>query len=534
MIRELGGYRLVERIGSGGMSTVYRAYDAGGNPVALKLLHPALAEDPSSRDRLRREVQMMQRVCGPYVAQILDAETEQDEVFLVTELIEGPTLAADVQTSGAYFGTDLAQLGEELGEALAAIHSVGVLHRDLKPSNVMIGENGPVLIDFGIAQLGDDLRITRQGYVTHTPGYCDPRVLRGQSPDEDADWWAMAAVLAFAATGRPPFGAGAPAVVMNQVLHGEPDLTGLPQRLQTAFATALRAGTPGAAAGRASYETLLDEIFAVAAQGNNTAVTQPVAAATQQVAAVTQPVEAATQPIYLATQPVAAATQPLAASPEHYPQSYPVPTPASLVPGTYPQTVPAPVAESPLPYWAVPPPKFRVLRLLLGLVLIAVGTIQPAIAAGAAVGLALIAQIVGDTDAALRKLRIRRGGPASNDALRMVMRFPWALLKAVVWVALAAVVALAVAYLAGAVANILLPTALPGVSGVAVGAGMLTLWGLVPLGRGGADVILAELAPNRGYHLFWILITSVVILGVAVAAREIGTVNLTPLEAWPW
>ncbi|MBM7824621.1 putative Ser/Thr protein kinase [Arcanobacterium pluranimalium] len=236
---EIGGYRIVKRIGFGGMSSVYEAIDAGGARVALKLMHPAIAADPASRDRLRREVAMLRRVRGPYVAQVVDAEIDDDEVFIVTELIDGPTLEADVREQGRYENDDLLALGEELADALDSIHEAGVLHRDLKPSNVMIGPQGPVLIDFGIAQSGDDTRLTQTGSLAHTPGYCDPRVLRGGDPDAQADWWALAAVLAYAATGRPPFGKGQAAVVMHRVLTMPPDLDGVDAPLSFAFAAAL-------------------------------------------------------------------------------------------------------------------------------------------------------------------------------------------------------------------------------------------------------------------------------------------------------
>lgn len=235
----IGGYQIVKRIGSGGMSTVYEAVDADGREVALKLLHPEVAAEPASRDRLRREVRMLQRVHGPYVAQILDAETEADEVFIVTQLINGPTLDADVRDSGRYEGADLVELGEELAAALRSIHHLGVLHRDLKPSNVMMGSDGPVLIDFGIAQLGEDLRMTRTGSLTHTPGWADPRVIRGAAPDEMADWWALAAVLAYAATGTVPYKAETTPAVMHRVLSGEPRLPGLGVDIETAFRRAL-------------------------------------------------------------------------------------------------------------------------------------------------------------------------------------------------------------------------------------------------------------------------------------------------------
>lgn len=235
----IGGYRLIKRIGAGGMSTVFEAEDGAGVRVALKLLHPALVVDYSGRERLRREVAMLQKVRGRYVAEVLDAETDADEAFIVTELIDGPTLEQDVVDSGVFEGEDLVELAEHLRQAVEAIHEAGVLHRDLKPSNVMLGPDGPVLIDFGIAQVDEDSRLTVPGSVAHTPGYCDPRVINGANPDEAADWWALAAVLAFAATGRAPFGKGNPQAIMRRVFEGVPDIVGIQGPAAAAFVRAL-------------------------------------------------------------------------------------------------------------------------------------------------------------------------------------------------------------------------------------------------------------------------------------------------------
>lgn len=237
--RIVDGYQLLKKIGAGGMSAVYEAISPDGTHVALKLLHPSFADTDSARRRLRREVAMLQRVHGEHVAQILDAELDGENLFIVTELIHGMTLEKDVQEEGRYTEEDLLQLGQKLGIALRSIHRAGVLHRDLKPSNVMMRDDEPVLIDFGISQTGADSRLTQTGFLTHTPGFCDPRILLGGEPDLAADWWAMAAVLAYAATGVFPFGQGLPAVVMNRVLHESPNLPQLTPELQALFASAL-------------------------------------------------------------------------------------------------------------------------------------------------------------------------------------------------------------------------------------------------------------------------------------------------------
>ncbi|SDU78867.1 Serine/threonine protein kinase [Arcanobacterium phocae] len=234
---ELSGYTLVKRIGAGGMSTVYEAIDPAGERVALKRMSPGLVGDPQARLRLQREVAMMQRVSSPHVSQILDVEFD-DDVFIVTELIDGPTLEEEVADNGCFAGQDLIDLATELSQALHAVHAAGVLHRDIKPSNVMIGESGVVLIDFGISQAVGATRLTQAGSIAHTPGYVDPRIIAGSEPDEAADWWALAAVIGFAAAGHSVFH-GTPMAIMNHVLHGQPDLSGIDPHVAHIIAAAL-------------------------------------------------------------------------------------------------------------------------------------------------------------------------------------------------------------------------------------------------------------------------------------------------------
>lgn len=237
--QEIGGYRIIQRLGSGGMSKVYEAMDGAGGRVALKHLFEHIAGTPEGRDRLRREVQMLRKVHGPYVAEILDVETEDQDAFIVTRLIDGRTLEEDVAVVGIFTEGELVRLAEDLRDAVRSIHSVDVLHRDLKPSNVMMEGERPVLIDFGIAQLGDDPRITQIGHVAQTPGYCDPEVIKGKQPNETADWWALAAVLAFAATGYSPFGDDGALPINHRVINGLVRLPNLEPEIAFAFRKAL-------------------------------------------------------------------------------------------------------------------------------------------------------------------------------------------------------------------------------------------------------------------------------------------------------
>lgn len=253
-VRELGGYRLVRQIGSGGMGTVWEAIDAEERRVALKLLHPHIADDPENRARLEREVRLLHRVKGEGVAQVLDAEVEGPDVFVVTELIEGPTLEADVRDRGPFTDQELAALARDLATALEDIHATGIVHRDLKPSNVMISEDGPVIIDFGIAQVVDETRMTQVGLVTGTPGYLDPEVMEGADPSAVGDWWAWAAVLVYAATGRHPFGSGRNEIIFHRLNSGDVDVEGVSPDVGAALSAALRR----ASRDRLTHDEVLD------------------------------------------------------------------------------------------------------------------------------------------------------------------------------------------------------------------------------------------------------------------------------------
>jgi hypothetical protein len=263
---EIGGYTVVAPLGAGGMGTVYRAVDGGGNEVALKLLHPDPA-DSAARARLLREVAALQRLRHPAVAAVLDAETDSTDAFLVTELVDGTDLERLVARTGPLGPDDLVALASGLRDALRAIHDAGVVHRDLKPSNVVMTARGPVLIDFGLAQGESDTRLTSTGLVAGTPGYLAPELLDGDDPSESADWWGWAALLVFAATGRPPFGSGRAPTVLARARAGKPDLTGIGQRTRTAIRGAL-APDPGE---RTSPDDVVAALALAAAEGDQNA-----------------------------------------------------------------------------------------------------------------------------------------------------------------------------------------------------------------------------------------------------------------------
>src|SRR6266571_9152099 len=204
----LGPYRLLDRIGEGGMGVVHLAADSENRLVAIKVLRPQTAGDATARRRLAREVETMRRVRSPYVAEVIDADVTGDMPYIVTRFVPGSTLEHVVAEHGPLRGQRLQRLAYGLAGALAGVHAAGVVHRDLKPGNVLIVGDDPVVIDFGIAQAGDATRLTLTGMFMGTPGYLAPEVIEGQETGRASDVHSWGATVAFAATGRPPFGTG--------------------------------------------------------------------------------------------------------------------------------------------------------------------------------------------------------------------------------------------------------------------------------------------------------------------------------------
>jgi serine/threonine protein kinase len=237
--RRLGRYTLGAKLGEGGMGVVHRASGDGGREVAIKVLRPHIAHDPDARRRLEREVHTLSRVDNPRIAAVLDADVHGSAPYIVTEFVPGTPLDAVVTEHGPIRGEALVRLGRGLSEALRAIHAVGIVHRDLKPGNVLMVQDDPVVIDFGIAQVADDVRLTMTGMVMGTPGYLSPEVVEGGSVTEATDWWGWAATLAFANSGQPPFGRGPMSVVLDRVIRGRTQLDGVDPELRPLLAAAL-------------------------------------------------------------------------------------------------------------------------------------------------------------------------------------------------------------------------------------------------------------------------------------------------------
>lgn len=230
---EIGGYPLEERLGSGGMGTVFLARTSSGRPIAIKLIHQQFAGDDEFRIRFRQEVVAARRVSGAFTAAVVDAAPEAEQPWMATTYIEGPTLAQRIAEQGPLNGAELRRLAIGLAEALRDIHRVGVVHRDLKPSNVVLSPEGPRVIDFGISRAVDQQTLTMTGRVIGTPPFMSPEQLqapRGVGPRSDV--FSLGTLLVYAATGHGPFDADSPYLTAYQVVHEEPSLDAVPAALR--------------------------------------------------------------------------------------------------------------------------------------------------------------------------------------------------------------------------------------------------------------------------------------------------------------
>ncbi|MFI6359724.1 serine/threonine-protein kinase [Streptomyces sp. NPDC050743] len=229
--RRVGRYRILARLGAGGMGRVYLGRSASGRAVAVKVLRAELAEDTGFRRRFAREVEAARRVTGFFTAAVVDADLEGSPAWLATAYVPGMSLEAAVHTHGAWSQRSVLALGAGLAEALEAIHGAGLVHRDLKPSNVLLSADGPRLIDFGISAVAGASVLTETGKMVGTPGFMSPEQVTGKAFGPASDVFSLGAVLAFAATGVGPFGTGSALVVNFRAVYQEPDLGGLPPGL---------------------------------------------------------------------------------------------------------------------------------------------------------------------------------------------------------------------------------------------------------------------------------------------------------------
>ncbi|MDR6973520.1 serine/threonine protein kinase/ABC-type branched-subunit amino acid transport system substrate-binding protein [Streptomyces sp. 3330] len=230
----IADHRLLGRLGAGGMGVVYLARTPGGALVALKVLLAEYAEEPGFKERFRREVEVARRVDSPWAVRLVDADPDAGAPWLATAFVPGPSLGEAVAAYGPLTERGLRVLGARLAEALGEVHRAGLVHRDLKPGNVLIAHDGPRLIDFGIARAPEDRTLTATGMVVGTPGYLSPEQAEGRGGDgigPASDVFSLGCVLAYAATGRAPFGGGAVDALLYRAVHDPADLDGVPAGL---------------------------------------------------------------------------------------------------------------------------------------------------------------------------------------------------------------------------------------------------------------------------------------------------------------
>jgi serine/threonine protein kinase len=244
--RQIGPYTIVGLLGVGGMGRVYLGIDNDGTKAAVKVVNAELLRDEEFRKRFTREATATAKVRGRFIASIVAAEIDTAHPWLATEYIDGPALSDKVTKQGPLTAADAQQTAAGLAEALTTIHAAGVVHRDVKPANVLIAANGPHLIDFGIARDSAASTITRSGIVVGTPPYMAPEQIRGKKKvGPPADVFSLGGVLAFALTGRHPFGEGDPTTLAYRIAHEEPDLDGVADEVIRALIMTCLAKEPG-------------------------------------------------------------------------------------------------------------------------------------------------------------------------------------------------------------------------------------------------------------------------------------------------
>jgi predicted Ser/Thr protein kinase len=464
--RKIGPYRVIEKIGEGGMGVVYLGTDADRRQVAIKVLGPAVAGDPSARQRLAREVDTMRRVKNRYVAEVLDADVDGPAPYIVTRYVPGQTLEDKVRRDGPVRGMALDALAEGLAEALAAIHAAGVVHRDLKPGNVMLNAGQPVIIDFGIAHIPDSTRLTKTGLVMGTPGYLAPEVIEGSPSSGASDVHSWGATVAYAATGRQPFGSGTYQTIFFRVLEGKPDLAGIPPHLLS-FVTAALSTDPQS---RPSARWLAGQLGMPRA-GTRMAV--PEAAATRfdypstRVYAPPPTAVGGPPPFPLGAPPGGIAYR----SPAEAARDM-----ADLLPPVAPPVPPRRQAQAPAAAAALPrqpdwqPSGLGLLSLAAGVAAVALSVLLPV--AGTAISLAMIT-LLRAVDRAQSGLAERRSvrGVRPSDIMVVIVSAPWTVVRAALVTVFIAPLALVPALLAAAASVVFTRTGtLPGAGSWAAGA----------------------------------------------------------------
>ena len=254
----VGNYRLIGRLGEGGMGQVFLGLSPGGRQVAVKIIHPGYASGKQFRERFAREIEAARRVGGFHTASVVDADPGADPPWMVTAFIHGPSLQQAVAEGGPFSLERVCRLGAGLAEGLAAIHACGLVHRDLKPSNVILADDGPRIIDFGISRAAEDSPMTTAGMVVGTYSYMSPEQLRGDLAGPASDVFALGCTLAFAATARVTFGDDSIVTVVYRITTEPPDLSGVTE--EHGFRDLVRDCLSKSPANRPSLATIMERL----------------------------------------------------------------------------------------------------------------------------------------------------------------------------------------------------------------------------------------------------------------------------------
>ncbi|HEV2255449.1 MAG TPA: protein kinase [Streptosporangiaceae bacterium] len=337
----VGNYRLIGRLGEGGMGQVFLGLSPGGRQVAVKVIHPGYASGKQFRERFAREIEAARRVGGFHTASVVDADPGADPPWMVTAFIQGPSLQQAVAEGGPFSLERVCRLGAGLAEGLAAIHACGLVHRDLKPSNVILADDGPRIIDFGIARAAEASPMTTAGMVVGTYSYMSPEQLRGEVAGPASDVFALGCTLAFAATARITFGDDSIVTVVYRITTEPPDLSGVTE--EHGFRDLVRDCLSKSPASRPSLATIMDRL-AETGTAAQAVLADPAADYWHSVAPASRP---AAEPV---SRPAAEEPGPRVPAPEP-------PLPYVAAAGPQPYSYAAPPEPKPYPSAAPPEPK---------------------------------------------------------------------------------------------------------------------------------------------------------------------------------
>lgn len=529
----LGGYTLLERVGEGGMGFVHRAVDSQSNTVAVKLLRPNVASDVESRQRFAREARVLARVRGDHVAEVIDSDLAAETPYLVTRFVSGPPLHDVVAKHGVLSGADLADLAGDLADALCSIHSAGVVHRDLKPGNVLIHDGVAIVIDFGIAQIADETRLTMPGMVYGTPGYVAPEVLSGGAVTPAADIHAWATTVTFAATNRAPFGKGGLTTIAYRVLNDDVDLTGCPPWLVPVLKRCL-AKDP-------LDRPTAPELLLWLEEGEEPADVRNYPAG--RIPTFVVPVQPSADPVTPQAGPDIVQPYDWTREPPSPTRQYTAVAPsAAAAPSTGQLPVAEPTPAPPVKAQAGPFNLSRadqrnlhpVVTVLLFGTLTALAATLPIVALGGLVCWLLGVRMV---DRAAQQLERRRTGKGRRrtDGWAVAGAMPWHGTRSLLFTTLTLPIALAGAFVVAAIlvlgmlaGNVTPPLALVTAVGV-LGAAALAWWGIEgeSVQRGSIRVLNTLLKPR------WLAITVAALLSVAIVGL-VALATVEPVNPWPF